>query len=70
MASSGNLSPTEKKTSRTQILVCFDNARGKWIEKAIKEGSDGNMGASQASYTHGGLPQLVEAVARVYDNAL
>lgn len=63
-------SPKHYMEGRTQILLCFDNAQGKWMEDAIKEVDMGVTGHSTAGCPHGHLPQVVEAIARVYDNAL
>jgi hypothetical protein len=63
------LTVTPKDTNKppTQILLCFDNAQGKWMEDAIKRGDAENSASSSA---YGFLPVVIEAAARVYDNAL
>jgi len=53
-----------------QILLCFDDAQGEWMEKAVAEDPPRPAAHELAGCPHVLLPRIVEAVARVYDKAL
>lgn len=60
-------SPNGKKT--TQIILCFDDAHGKRVEDAIQE-AVGLDSYPELDCPYGIIRRIVEAVTRIYDDAL
>jgi hypothetical protein len=53
-----------------EIVLCFDNANGEWIEDAIKKLDLQPSGERQLEYPSRVFPRILEAVSQVYDRAL
>jgi hypothetical protein len=54
----------------SEIVLCFDNANGKWIKDAFKNLDMQPSGERQLDFPCRVLPRILEALSKVYDKAL